>query len=673
MPNHDPFNDEECGEAEDAAAEALNHQPFGADAGKPPRGSPASPGDPFGVEPGEEDTGNKGMLSWLGSFFTSAPKKAAPVEEPRETRSHGPRGSAHGPRGHSQGNRHNSDRHGPATWEEGGRRRERKPTRLETQSPSTASRSHRRDPHQFSGWESSRSGVTVRTGEDPEYPPHVLNISCAELPSIAGRYTMAAGVLKSGAPVWSRGPWRFFSSRSGHWMVAARRRFDSDVGVLVSRMPHRGTNPQHTPEWEWFFDGFWQPCVRTKITVGTDEVPGYTPRGLGSDGVCFVIDAFLRLHDPARADDPAVTPELARRVQQGTGLDQLMEGLCDEYGAPTIDWRGPAYAGAVWYRIDAFYSNFAPEHRGKVPGLVTGVCQGQYTVDRVMRKLCTSFDTRPEEWMGQYPAALMEQPPRIGTPPTIPTTVHPRNPGGPKLQGRKNEVIFEKAADEPLGVRWEGLVLTEIFSGGAGERNGLASQKGRRLTHIDGHPVESHADIKARVQGAAYFAIRFADAASSSFQGRPPLTSPSSLPNRDPLLSPSPAAPWALTVKIQGPVKRCGGAYSRLSRKVNETDAWARQSSRGLMWLYSTPAGHWCITDSEEDFQTGAGYIYTSAPHRGLLPHRYSGGWDSQAAPGLNGVMITVDECEEAQQAAEELGQITQADFVGSSVGSSTA
>eukprot|EP01064_Diplonema_japonicum_P010742 TRINITY_DN17977_c0_g1_i1.p1 TRINITY_DN17977_c0_g1~~TRINITY_DN17977_c0_g1_i1.p1 ORF type:complete len:195 (+),score=20.92 TRINITY_DN17977_c0_g1_i1:52-636(+) len=71
-------------------------------------------------------------------------------------------------------------------------------------------------------------------------------------------------------------------------------------------------------------------------------------------------------------------------------------------------------------------------------------------------------------------------------------------------------------------------------------------------------------------------------------------------------------------VEVTGRCSHCSGRYVQCGEHVNGYPYWkAMECNR---WLYSTPNGYWRITNSMRDFCSGAGYIITTYPHRGVPP-----------------------------------------------------
>eukprot|EP01062_Namystynia_karyoxenos_P030595 TRINITY_DN2281_c7_g1_i1.p1 TRINITY_DN2281_c7_g1~~TRINITY_DN2281_c7_g1_i1.p1 ORF type:complete len:598 (+),score=122.54 TRINITY_DN2281_c7_g1_i1:94-1887(+) len=71
-------------------------------------------------------------------------------------------------------------------------------------------------------------------------------------------------------------------------------------------------------------------------------------------------------------------------------------------------------------------------------------------------------------------------------------------------------------------------------------------------------------------------------------------------------------------------------------RLVNGWPLW--RSGHG-MWLYSTPRGFWRITDAEEDFPLGKGYIISIQPHHGASPDAMRQ-W-RKAGKDMQGITVT--------------------------------
>eukprot|EP00756_Hemistasia_phaeocysticola_P011669 Hpha_TRINITY_DN15136_c2_g8::TRINITY_DN15136_c2_g8_i1::g.128979::m.128979 len=72
-------------------------------------------------------------------------------------------------------------------------------------------------------------------------------------------------------------------------------------------------------------------------------------------------------------------------------------------------------------------------------------------------------------------------------------------------------------------------------------------------------------------------------------------------------------------------VAATSGSYLRRSNlSINGQPVW--EKSGGGHWVYSTPNGHWCVTDSTRDFVEGSGVMRAHLPHGGRDPE-HSEGW----------------------------------------------
>eukprot|EP00756_Hemistasia_phaeocysticola_P011668 Hpha_TRINITY_DN15136_c2_g7::TRINITY_DN15136_c2_g7_i1::g.128973::m.128973 len=66
-------------------------------------------------------------------------------------------------------------------------------------------------------------------------------------------------------------------------------------------------------------------------------------------------------------------------------------------------------------------------------------------------------------------------------------------------------------------------------------------------------------------------------------------------------------------------VSSTSGAYLRRSNlTINGQPVW--EKSGGGHWVYSTPNGHWCITNTARDFVEGSGVVRSQSPHGGTAP-----------------------------------------------------
>eukprot|EP01062_Namystynia_karyoxenos_P056383 TRINITY_DN47331_c0_g1_i1.p1 TRINITY_DN47331_c0_g1~~TRINITY_DN47331_c0_g1_i1.p1 ORF type:complete len:775 (+),score=101.76 TRINITY_DN47331_c0_g1_i1:87-2327(+) len=295
-----------------------------------------------------------------------------------------------------------------------------------------------------------RSGAaSARSIRGTQAIPALLVLRCTERPEVAGVYELLEFEYHNGMPAWGLGRYRIYNSRHGHWMIADKARVRSDAGLFSSARAHRGNMPDTETLWERYIgvERRWVPSPETMVTrIGTglseDELVQRSARGsffrssrYGSPTsvgpprepsfrsqrsqsgrpsavslrfACFVVDAFLRTNAPQRAKEPGVTAEYVADIAQGTStLDVVMARLCSEYSIPPTAWRGPHYPGALAYRFNKFYERHAPRSAGKAAGLVHGVCNEEYTVDRVMSELCKAYSrARYEDWCGDYPRAL---------------------------------------------------------------------------------------------------------------------------------------------------------------------------------------------------------------------------------------------------------------------------
>eukprot|EP00755_Sulcionema_specki_P008312 Sspe_Gene.594::Locus_195_Transcript_1_1_Confidence_1.000_Length_2423::g.594::m.594 len=69
--------------------------------------------------------------------------------------------------------------------------------------------------------------------------------------------------------------------------------------------------------------------------------------------------------------------------------------------------------------------------------------------------------------------------------------------------------------------------------------------------------------------------------------------------------------------------QHCGGQYHvEPDAFANGWPVWKKITIEADRWLYSTPNGYWRVTDSREDFETGAGYIISSDKHNGRMPNQ---------------------------------------------------
>eukprot|EP00662_Eupelagonemidae_sp_cell21_P020047 gene20046-36207_t len=88
---------------------------------------------------------------------------------------------------------------------------------------------------------------------------------------------------------------------------------------------------------------------------------------------------------------------------------------------------------------------------------------------------------------------------------------------------------------------------------------------------------------------------------------------------------------YLLAQWCDGAAGRCSGGYALMQGAlVNGETVW--EKTTGDHWMYSTPKGFWCVTDSQNDFSVGAGYLHTQRPHGGAGPEG-ADGWQTGDGP----------------------------------------
>eukprot|EP01065_Artemidia_motanka_P010188 TRINITY_DN15366_c1_g1_i1.p1 TRINITY_DN15366_c1_g1~~TRINITY_DN15366_c1_g1_i1.p1 ORF type:complete len:3775 (+),score=1043.04 TRINITY_DN15366_c1_g1_i1:134-11458(+) len=96
---------------------------------------------------------------------------------------------------------------------------------------------------------------------------------------------------------------------------------------------------------------------------------------------------------------------------------------------------------------------------------------------------------------------------------------------------------------------------------------------------------------------------------------------------------------WVMCQWCDLPLAEAAGPYGKHGAIVNGFPVWARFG--GGWWLYSTPQGHWCLSQSQSDFLSGGGTAMSPLRHHGAPPDQSKVVW--QTLDGME-VDITIAE-----------------------------
>ena len=92
-----------------------------------------------------------------------------------------------------------------------------------------------------------------------------------------------------------------------------------------------------------------------------------------------------------------------------------------------------------------------------------------------------------------------------------------------------------------------------------------------------------------------------------------------------------------LSIDVVGRCAKCCGVYVPTGNITNNYPVWV---SDNRMWLFSTRNGYWRITNSQDDFLTGAGYIISGYPHQGVLPDKITL-WQSKKCVNVDVAIVS--------------------------------
>eukprot|EP01065_Artemidia_motanka_P041561 TRINITY_DN5408_c0_g1_i1.p1 TRINITY_DN5408_c0_g1~~TRINITY_DN5408_c0_g1_i1.p1 ORF type:complete len:851 (+),score=211.63 TRINITY_DN5408_c0_g1_i1:50-2602(+) len=140
----------------------------------------------------------------------------------------------------------------------------------------------------------------------------------------------------------------------------------------------------------------------------------------------FRLDAFYRTYTGQSTSsfgpsDAAKVDVLVGHVLEGRHpLDRVLDKMCEKHDAPAEDWRGRMPIGLVRFHLLAICRCYDPSTEGVPPLLPRGriarshvvdhlarkVCNGDFCLSDVIRRLCKLFGAPADDWIGEYPVAL---------------------------------------------------------------------------------------------------------------------------------------------------------------------------------------------------------------------------------------------------------------------------
>eukprot|EP00754_Rhynchopus_humris_P004380 Rhum_TRINITY_DN12236_c0_g1::Rhum_TRINITY_DN12236_c0_g1_i1::g.50372::m.50372 len=131
---------------------------------------------------------------------------------------------------------------------------------------------------------------------------------------------------------------------------------------------------------------------------------------LSEDAIRLRVEALRATEGGPNASTVSADEVVERVLGGGERFDAVMAQCCRTLGVEPEPWLEQTPVGVVLWLISSFFNAYDPGGRGgEAAPIAADIADGKFTIDDVMRQLCSRWRDRGAEealWVGEYPEAV---------------------------------------------------------------------------------------------------------------------------------------------------------------------------------------------------------------------------------------------------------------------------